>query len=99
MTLEELIKEIKKAGPVAVPVSLGYNELEVIVSKQDLILELQGTQSDEYQIFKKLLPNNVAPYFNIDPSSKYCRNNGYHATPEEHESYFQNLVDFIGKIK
>jgi len=54
---------------------------------------------DEYQIFKKLLPNNVAPYFNIDPSSKYCRNNGYHATPEEHESYFQNLVDFSGKIK
>ena len=54
---------------------------------------------DEYQIFKKLLPNNVAPYFNIDPDSEYCRNNGYHATPEEHESYFQNLVDFVGKIK
>jgi hypothetical protein len=53
MTLEELIKEIKKAGPVAVPVSLGYNELEVIVSKQDLISELHGTQSDEYQIFKR----------------------------------------------
>ena len=54
---------------------------------------------DEYEIFKKLLPNNVAPYFNIDPNSEYCRNNGYHATPQEHESYFQNLVDFIGKIK
>ena len=54
---------------------------------------------DEYQIFKKLLPNNVAPYFNIDPDSEYCRNNGYHATPEEHKSYFQNLVDFVGKIK
>ena len=54
---------------------------------------------DEYEIFKTLLPNNVAPYFNIDPDSEYCRNNGYHATPQEHESYFQNLVDFIGKIK
>ena len=54
---------------------------------------------DEYEIFKKLLPNNVAPYFDIDPNSEYCRNNGYHATPQEHESYFQNLVDFIGKIK
>ena len=54
---------------------------------------------EEYEIMKKVLPNNVAPYFAIDPNSKYCKDNGYHATPEEQENYFQNLVDFARKIK
>ena len=47
---------------------------------------------------KKAFPNNVAPYFDIDPETKYCKDNGYHAPPEEHEIYVQNLIDFIGKI-
>ena len=53
---------------------------------------------DEYEIYKKAFPNNVAPYFDIDPQTKYCKDNGYHAPPEEHEIYVQNLIDFIGKI-
>ena len=54
---------------------------------------------DEYEIFKKVFPNNVAPYFDIDPNTKYCKDNGYHAPPEEHENYCTSLVDFVGKIK
>jgi hypothetical protein len=53
---------------------------------------------DEYDIMKQVIPNNMAPYFDIDPNTKYCKDNGYHATPEEQENYSQSLVDFIRKI-
>ena len=53
---------------------------------------------DEYDTFNSIFPNNIAPYFNIDPNTKYCKDNGHHATPEEQENYFQSIVDFIGKI-
>jgi hypothetical protein len=54
---------------------------------------------DEYKTLQKVIPNNMAPYFYIDPNTKYCKDNGYHATPEEQENYFQSLVDFTRKIK
>ena len=53
---------------------------------------------DEYDIMKQVIPNNMAPYFDIDPNTKYCKDNGHHATPEEQENYSQSLVDFIRKI-
>jgi len=53
---------------------------------------------DEYDSMKQVIPNNMAPYFDLDPNTKYCKDNGYHATPEEQENYFQSLVDFIRKI-
>jgi len=53
---------------------------------------------DEYDVLKKAIPNSMAPYFNIDPDSKYCKDNGYHATYNEQENYFQTLVDFNQKI-
>jgi len=53
---------------------------------------------DEYDILKQVIPNNMAPYFDLDPNTKYCKDNGYHATPEEQETYSQSLVDFIRKI-
>ena len=53
---------------------------------------------DEYDIMKQVIPNNMAPYFDLDPNTKYCKDNGYHATPEEQENYSQSLVDFIRKI-
>ena len=53
---------------------------------------------DEYNIMKQVIPNNMAPYFDLDPNTKYCKDNGYHATPEEQENYSQSLVDFIRKI-
>ena len=53
---------------------------------------------DEYDILKQVIPNNMAPYFDIDPNTKYCKDNTYHATPEEQENYSQRLVDFIRKI-
>ena len=53
---------------------------------------------DEYDSMKQVIPNNMAPYFDLDPNTKYCKDNGYHATPEELENYFQSLVDFIRKI-
>lgn len=52
----------------------------------------------EYNSMKQVIPNNMAPYFDIDPNTKYCQDNGYHATPEEQENYFQSLIDFIRKI-
>ena len=53
---------------------------------------------DEYDPMKQVIPNNMAPYFDIDPNTKYCKDNGHHATPEEQENYSQSLVDFIRKI-
>lgn len=53
---------------------------------------------DEFNALQQAIPNNLAPYFNLDPNTAYCRNNGYHATPDEHNKYFENLVDFVGKI-
>jgi len=50
---------------------------------------------DEYDIYKKAFPNNIAPYFNIDSNTKYCKDNGYHATPDEQEKYCNELVNFI----
>lgn len=73
---------------------------------QNLIAYVEGRGSkiffisyfrDEYDIMKQVIPNNMAPYFDIDPNTKYCRDNGYHATAEEQENYFQSLVDFIRK--
>lgn len=54
---------------------------------------------DEYKTLQKVIPNNMAPYFHIDPNTKYCRDNGHHATPEEQENYFQSLVDFVSKVR
>ena len=51
--------------------------------------------SDEYQLFKQVIPNNMAPYFEIDYTTKYCKDNGHHATPEEQENYSQRLIDFV----
>jgi len=48
----------------------------------------------EYNVYKKAFPNNVTPYFDIDPNTKYCKDNGYHATLEEHEKFYENLVNF-----
>jgi len=53
---------------------------------------------DEFDALQQAIPSNMAPYFNLDPNTEYCKNNGYHATPEEHNKYFENLVDFVGKI-
>ena len=53
---------------------------------------------DEFNALQQAIPNNMAPYFNLDPNTEYCRNNGYHATPDEQNKYFENLVDFVGKI-
>ena len=51
--------------------------------------------NDEYQSIKQVIPNNMAPYFEIDYTTKYCKDNGHHATPEEQENYSQRLIDFV----
>jgi len=56
---------------------------------------LVSYHKDEYKIYKKAFPDNIAPYFDIDPNTKYCKDNGYHATVEEHTRYFKELTKFI----
>lgn len=51
--------------------------------------------SDEYQLFHQVIPNNMAPYFEINYANKYAKNNNGHANPEEQENYSQRLIDFI----
>lgn len=64
------------------------------VEKNKIKIYLISYFREEYDIYKKIFPNNVAPYFDIDPDGKYCKDNGYHASPEEHEEFFKNLVNF-----
>lgn len=52
---------------------------------------------EEYEVLKNIIPNNLAPYFNIDITSQYCKDNDYHATYQEHQDYCESLIDFIGK--
>ena len=66
------------------------NEVEQRGSKIYLISYFK----DEYDIYKKAFPDNIAPYFDIDPNTKYCKDNGYHATPEEQENFYKKLVSF-----
>lgn len=67
------------------------NDIEQKNSKIYLISHFK----DEYDIYKQGLTKNIAPYFDIDPTTKYCKDNGYHATPDEHERYCNKLVNFI----
>ena len=69
------------------------NEVEQRGSKIYLISYFK----DEYDIYKKAFPDNIAPYFDIDPNTKYCKDNGYHATPEEQENFYKKLVSFCQK--
>jgi len=64
------------------------------VEKKKIKIYLISYFREEYDIYKKAFPNNVAPYFDIDPNCKYCKDNGYHASPEEHEQFFKKLVNF-----
>jgi hypothetical protein len=49
---------------------------------------------EEYDVYEKAFPNNIAPYFDLDPNTKYCKDNGYHATPDEQENFYKKLVSF-----
>jgi hypothetical protein len=64
------------------------------VEKKKIKIYLISFFREEYDIYKKIFPNNVAPYFDINPNGKYCKDNNYHASPEEHEEFFKNLVNF-----
>jgi len=69
------------------------NEIEQRNTKVYLISYFK----QEYDVYRKAFPDNIAPYFDIDPNTKYCLDNGYHAPPEEHEEFFKNLVNFYKK--
>jgi len=69
------------------------NEIE----QQNTKVYLISYFKQEYDVYRKAFPNNIAPYFDINPNTKYCLDNGYHATPKEHEEFFKNLANFYKK--
>jgi hypothetical protein len=72
-------------------------ELLENIEKQDIKVYLISHFKEEYDVYKNVFPNNVAPYFNIDSETKYSKDNGYHANPTEHEEFFKSLVNFYEK--
>ena len=96
-TIQEYFVNLNVAPIIALQIP-DYQRLIEYAKKRGTNLYIISYFRDEYEIYKKVFPNNVAPYFDIDPNSEYCLKNGYHATVEEQEAYFQNLVDFSSKI-